>query len=529
MFWMLKVVAVPFGGAPWAVRIGGAVYGGLAFLWLVWAVSARGVRLVLAAGTVTALTFLGVSAEVLRLPWNVYFPLPFFVLFVFLAHLTATGSPRQLIAMTIAATIIVQTHVGFSPLVLAGFAWALACIAFDRRQQGSWPDRWRTTVGISAAIWIVTWIVPMLGVAVGTPGNFRVLVQYFSTGGHPSVGFSDAVGIFADEFRPVPQWLGGHQRTMFITGNAVVSNAAFLLIPVVLLAIGYAAARFSRSRDDARMVGLAITLFVVGLVAISRADEPRAYTFQWRVVVAAFIVVASLWSVANALVPVPGRVLRTVAAVAMILVIAWGCSVRAWSERTPGHDALEIRDSALTEAMHQVDARAITATQKVLVRSYGSALPHLFDGIVNALAKRGVDVRVDPARARAFGSQRTATEEDVDEVWYVTEQGSLIPDLLAVPGARTIASTSPFPSAVDAELAQMQRQLGAQLGATTRPGLRADVDSPLIALIASNLSVDHALADKVARMNAEVAQRDACRCAIVVVRGPGRFVVPSPK
>jgi len=525
MFWMIGGVA---GQAPWATRIAGPIIQGVALGWLAWTASRRGLRMLLAAGTVASLTYLGINSEVFRQPWNLYLPLPLLVLFVFLVCIVATGGFRQLIAMSITGSIIVQTHVGFAPLVVAGFAWALGCVIHDWRREQTVPERWRSTVALAVALPAVAWIPPLIGAIVQTPGNLGSLVRYFTSGSHPSVGLHPAVGIMAAEFRIVPPWLGGAVRLRFLTDYVVPSPAWLLLVPGGLLALGAVAARRSHSRDDARMVGFAALLVLVSIVAISRADEALAYTLQWRLVVAAFVVVASVWSSAAAIDQKASPWPRVGAVVLVVGVIAWGCGVRAVSERAPvANDQLEVRDSALANLMGQLEREGLPGPGQLLVRAYGTTLPHLFDGVVNALDRHGVDVRVDRALARVFGSQRVGTVARTNEVWYVAEEGWVKALLLRIPGARVIASTTPLSPSDDEELSRLQAKLREQLVAARRPDLGHDVESPLIALFTQHVSgVDQETARRVAQLSALAVRNGGCRCSIIAIAGPGRFQTP---
>jgi hypothetical protein len=521
MFWMIRAVSVVAGGAPWGTRVGVTVFQVVALGWLAWITSKHGLRMLLAAATVTSLTYLGISSDVFRQPWNLWLPLPFFLVFIFLVCLVATGSFRQLIGMSIVGTVIIQTHVGYAPLILAGFAWAIGCAVFDFRRGHVAPVRWRSTVVISGAIWGLSWIPPLVGVVVNAPGNLGLLIRYFASGGHQSVGFDRAAGIMAVEYRIVPPWLGGHDTALPFTAYARSAPLYWLLVPCVLLALGGLAAKRSGSRRDARMVGFAALLFVVGIVAIARADEPRGYTFEWRVAIAAFVVVASLWSIGTAIRANPPSRQRVVAVGAILTVVTWGCVVRAASETTASPAGLARRDKTLVQVMSQLRQRGLPKREVVLVRSYGTGVASLLDGVVDALSRTGVDVRVDPDRARLFGSQRVGSAASADEVWYVTEQGSLIPALLHIPSAHVIASTHPISPIEEAELAGVQHALLQQ-------DPRLPVDSELIAFLATGMP--HAEQQEVlldARLDAEVNRDGGCRCAIVAVSGLSRLTTPT--
>jgi hypothetical protein len=390
------------------------------------------------------------------------------------------------------------------------------------------PDRWRRSALVAGAVWAALWTPPIVGAITGTPGNLTRLARYFVSAEEPRVGFVRAVGIVASEFRFVPPWLGGPHRVEYITSNALPSSAWWLLVPALLVAAGSAAARASGNREDARLVGLAAVMLAVSIVAISRADEPRAYTFEWRLIPAAFVVVASLWSIAAALAPRAPRWSERVATVAVLGVIAWGCIVRGASAASPGtNTSLEVRERALGDVMEQLRRGGRHDGGPILVRPFGTEPPHLFDGLVNALDREGVDVRVDARLARIFGDHRVAAPLAAREVWYVLEQGSLEPALLSMPGSRAIARTTPLDPAEDAELSRMQLRLADQLESAGRADLALVVDSPYIAVVSAGIAqVDELLARRVAAANARIERGGDCRCSVVALSGPARLQGP---
>jgi hypothetical protein len=98
-----------------------------------------------------------------------------------------------------------------------------------------------------------------------------------------------------------------------------------------------------------------------------------------------------------------------------------------------------------------------------------------------------------------------------------------VPELLARPGARVIASTSPLSPAQDAELTRLQAQLRQQLTAAGRSELRAALDTSGVDVLAfaGVPGLDgHALV-RAAALNKIVERRGVCRCAVVAVPSGG--------
>lgn len=521
MFWFIGLLSGAAGHAPWATRVGGPVLAAIAFVSLA-AVTARAGRgPLLAAAAVTGLTFLSFEPWVIRDPWNLHIPLPFFVVFLFLTVLASARSSRHLIGMSLAGTIMLQTHVAYGPLIAVGFAYALGWIAFDARRARVLPPRFRSTLAWCAGVWLVSWIPPMLDVVLHWPGNLGKVVSYFVHGSYPHVGLHQAAQIFADEFRPIPPWLGASERTQALTGHALTASLVWLLVPAVLLVVGFLAARALGRHLETRAVGLAAVLSVVAMVAISRADGPHAYTFQWRAAVAAFVVVTCLWPSAlwlreRAAVP---DTLFVVGACAILLCGAISLGLAVFPD-DPG--PLEIRErdiAAMTPAIrrHDVSGRAI------FVSSVGSTLPALFGGVVDELDRQGAHVLLKDQLGRIYGDQRRVDHHRVDQTWYVTEQGSLVPALLAQPGARLLAKTSPLTPAEQRELDRLQDQMRIQLRAVGHGRAVANIDQSWFASLLRDVrGIDHVAARRISELDRKVGRHDDCRCAIVVVPGPPR-------
>lgn len=521
MFWPMGVLSALAGHAPWATRIAGAVLEGVALMWLVVATARRDLRMLLAAATVTGLTYFALAGWFFRQTWNPHVALISFLLFVFLALLVATGSFRQLISLSIVGTFLVQTHVAYTGMVVVATLWALAMVVVDTRRAGRPPARWQSTVAISAAVWIASWIPPVVDVFVRPPGNLGKIVRYYTRGSTPHLGLTKAAGLMAAEFRPVPPWLHGHEHLQVFTGFSEPASLGWLLVPCALLIVGWLAARRTRSTSDARMVVLAALLFVLTIVSIARADQARGYVFYWRIPVAAFIVVASVWSVARLAAPLVPRLVRWMAASSAVALVAAASVTLVAAVPSAGSTLLDAREPALRQVMRQVERHPPHGV--VLVRFVGTSDASLFDGVVNALARDGVDVRVNPDLARAFGAQRAAKASQATFVWYVTEQGSFVLPYLTEPGARLIATTSPLPAAEEAELSRLQQEIRAELTRAGRPALADDLDNTLLGFQLTGVpGLDHAAVDRIAALNEVVQRRGGCRCAIVSV--PARDV-----
>lgn len=518
MFWLIGILSRVSGAAPWATRVGGPVLAAIAFGWLAITTGRSGRGPLLAAATVTGLAFLAFEPWIISEPWNLHIPLPYFIVFLFLTVLAASGESRHLIGMSVAASLILQTHIAYGLLLAIGFAYAIGWIIVDARRSGRLPSRWKSTLAWCSGIWLVSWVPPLVDVAIHWPGNLGKVAKYFAHGAYTHVGFPKATQIFADEFRPLPPWLGATERTEALTGHAIPASIVWLLIPLALLVIGVLAARRTGSRLMTRAVAFAAILMAGAIVSISRADGPYAYTFQWREIVAAFLVVMCGWPCATLLVRRyhASRVVVVFAACAVLVWGAVGLGIAA-GNNDPG--PLEIRERDLATMTPSI-RRAHVQGRRIFVHATGGTLPTLFGGVVDELDRDEAHVLVKDQQGRIYGDQRRVGHQRVDETWFVTEQGSTIPALLAQPGARLLAATSPLTRRENLELDRLQAQLRKELLAVGQPKALANLEQPWIALLLRDVpGIDHRIAERISALDAKISLHNDCRCAIVVVPG----------
>ncbi len=155
-------------------------------------------------------------------------------------------------------------------------------------------------------------------------------------------------------------------------------------------------------------------------------------------------------------------------------------------------------NAALADIIGQFAHDGLPLRGSVLVRNYTTSLPILFYGVVDALDRAGVDVRIDPALGRIFGSQRDVTAGHANVIWYVTDQSWPRAALLRIPGAHVVASTNPLTPDDDRELLQLQSRLRSELESANRLDLSYQVDSPLIELFTERVpGIDHQVALRV--------------------------------
>lgn len=516
MFWLIGLFSGIFGRAAWATQVGAAILQGIAI-----AASARlgwqrgRFPLTAAVMALTALSYGAAGGRFLLLdPFNPNVAFPFLILFGLQCWSASVGATRQLIWLVLTGSFLVQTHVGYAPFVLAGSAWVVILLLNDLRTGSTYPDLRKHTRWAVAAFGIA-WLPAFVEqLEHGREGNLYRVLKYFVAGQGHTIGLWDGAGLLAEEFRVLPPWLGGHEHVAFFSGTAVPASPAWLSVAVGLAVVGLLAVRRSGSSEDGRLLGIAVLFVVVGVAALARlSGELFQYLFLWRVPIALFLILAVLWTTRGAW---QSRRLTSMV-VTGALVVSAGISAGTLAVDVLRDRPIDPTTHATRDILADLVAHGLPRGT-VLIREGGINPLGLEGGVVDALDRQGVKVRVDRSRGVVFGNHRVTAGRDVSTVWYVVEGGQFLSLLSDLPGARVLASTSPLSETQEQELRRGQQQLARQLERIKRPGLIDKLQSSLFPFVVEDVrGIQHHLASRVGRLNRLVETRAPCRCAIVAV------------
>ncbi len=521
LFWVLAPFNALAGGAPWATLIGSALLQGVGIVAVAWISFRRGstaFTLVMLAALGLAYTGLAPGHGFLE-PWNPFAAFPFFVFFLLEVWAFATGDRWQALGAVVAGTFVVQAHVGYVPLVLAALAWGVVVAVVDRRRFTDGPQ-WPHVLAWIAGVSVVLWAAPVVQQLTGRNGNLTAMWNFFRSG-DSVLGLRRGARLFAEQFAVVPPWLGGDTKVQFGSVTAQGASTVWLIVPALLLGVGFVAARRSGRRADRRLVELATVAAVAALLALSRiAIDPDSFLFYWRISIAVFVVAASSWAVANALrIPEQPTAARAGAAVLVgVIAVTFGFQaghVLAWPDRVTTIEAAS--ESMMDQVRAHGDPRG-----PVLVRALGSTAGGFDQGLIDALDRDDAPVKVDEKYGYHFGDHRTARQDEVDEVWYVSEDGRFRSLLPQEPGARLVASSTPLRPAEERELQRLQRDAAAALTAAGRDDLLPALDNVFVeVLLGAELDkapipgLSREMLARMAALNVKVAKSGSCRCAIV--------------
>ena len=515
MFWLLASLSGLVGRPAWATLVGGAALQGVAIVALA-ALAWRkaGLALVAIVLALNGLAYGAFGTVLLLWPWNPSIAYPFFGVLIVMAWSIADGDIRLLPFAVLVGTFLIQTHVGYAPMVLVAIAFAVISAL---RIAPSWSDRaasWRRPLLWSGAVLALSWA-PAVAQELFRRPNVELLGRFLlSSPGESRLGLSAAAGIFGEAFALPPPWLGGRTGLDSFANTVLGVSSAWMLVPVVLLGLAGVAVWRPEGRRLSRLVGLITLLVVTGLWSISRVAGPaERYVFYWRVPLAIATVAVALgacWYGFGADRSVIGRRAAFGGLVAVLV----------WSSVATGRQVAEAGDVLGAESQAQELLAAIEPTRaldgSVLVRAPDTAFRGLQRAVVNELDRAGIDVRVDSELGFQFGESRVSTANDVDRVLYVVEGGQYLSVLSAEPGAEVLWQAPALAPAEEKELRELQRQVWAELVVAGRPDLFTALGSPIVALgLADVDGVDPVAVERIEVLNQLFAEADECRCAVI--------------
>ncbi len=352
------------------------------------------------------------GADLLRNPWNPYLPVLPLLLLLLLAWSVAVGDLWMLPIAIAVASFAIQSHVGLALeslalLAVAGVGVVVQGVRTPGTDRAAWWRRLAKVSGVSAVVFVVLWLPVGYGTFVKGDGNLRRLFDFF-TQGRPTAGFNTAFEVLGLQWGPRPEWILG-PRGHTIYGTALLEPRWWLAIWLVLGAAAMVVAIRRRATDTSATETLWFAaLILVGLaaaiVAVSNIVEyVLPYLNRWTWVLGAglgMLVLQGLWL---AVPPPQRRVVLRIAAPVSAVVLAVLCvmeTVDAIDAGTP-FAPQQKQEHVIT---HEVLDHLPPGHGPVLVNTAkgGVTAP----GIVLALERHGIPVKVTPAQPVVYGARR---------------------------------------------------------------------------------------------------------------------------
>lgn len=403
-------------------------------------------------------------------PWNPWLALLPFLVFVLLVDeiVRRPVSWRWIVAAVVIGSHCVQCHAGYALVVGAGLL-AVTIVLIRRRAVSA-------LVSGSGAL-VVVWLAPLVDQWRREPGNITILVDHFGSPGEPGIAVVDALRIVATQFNVVGPWLLGPGPSQ--PAETWARWPGFVL----LVALGVVAHRRATKTGDREIAGLLATLAAGGAIAvlsILRLFGPYfEYTIRWTWILAALLTLVSGLALVRSTRPsTSSRAPALSFWLAGLVVAAVVASATAGVDaRVPG--AIDSR--IVSELVPQVEPRIGDDT--VLLRFWD---PYTLDatgfGTMLELERRGHTVRVDPAFAAAALPHRTATADQVDQIWWVVV-GPMNDELASESSVERLAYVNPRSTEEQSEAERLLADIEVGLIATGRAELVDQLSAPGASLL----------------------------------------------
>jgi len=476
MFWLLAPFNWMFGQtgllAGTALLNAAALTGSLVVAW-----RRGGLALLALVAIVGALLTHALGPELLIEPWNPWVPVLPFLLFVMLAWSVAERDWATLPWLVGIGSFVMQTHVGYAPVVigLGGVACALGAYGTTRSRYSTGdgdsitagalrpsPRRW---IIVAVIVGVVLWLPPVVQQLTGSPGNLGEIVDSFRHPKESLAGWDFGFGVMGRELGFIGPWITGDDATSTgLIGTA--STIPALLIVGATAALGWLAWRRG-ARDAGRLAILAVTGAGLGVVAVSRITGFLGpYLVRWAWVLAALVWLSLAWSLWR----VVARTTLTKALVALCLIAVLALTASTgWSAAS-----VQAPQHVFSDTIARLGPRTAVHLQRdkryQLTFVDFENLGAVGVGMFLDLTERGESVRMEPGLSHAVGSWRTARRSQVDGILIVVAGSYAERGWAPPPDATRIAQYDPLTPRERSRAQRLERQVRDRLGSLAPEG-----------------------------------------------------------
>lgn len=364
-------------------------------------------------------------------PWNPWFAVFPFVIFLLAIWASVDRSPRWFVLAVLAGSHCVQSHVGYL-VIVAGLSattvLVLARRALLARQIGPLVVPGALSIGALALIWLP----PIVDQLTRSPGNFSILWQHFGSPREPFLGHRVVLEIFASELSSVGPWL---------TGPALIERNALLAIPTVL-AWGAAVVAGVRSHRRAILrlhAVLAVAVALGGASLLRIFGSYQEYTIRWFWVLTVAILAACAWTFWQVSAQARRDRLRMPLLIGVTVALV-GATVMGAVQFGQRAHFTGAQDSAMVGALTPEVEAAIGRRERYLLRWHDpvglGATPF---GLLLELERQGFSVGVDQSFAAAALPHRVLAESSANGLLWVV-LGARIEQFRGAAGFSEIAS-----------------------------------------------------------------------------------------
>ena len=239
-------------------------------------------------------------------PWTPWVAVLPFLCFTMLAWSVMCGDARCIPFLVGVGSFVVQTHVGYAPLVaglgLVAAAWVLTASRAVRGATSGAPRArlWQRPAITDAIVAVVMWAPPVAQQVSGSDGNLSELATFFADPPDPALGLGDAIGVVGHQLSVPAPWIRGlppDSEGDFVQKISKQGSSlpAFAMLGALLLAA--VLARRRGLHDESALAALAAASIVVGTTAVARVTGGAyEYLVRWLWVVALLAWTALAWT-----------------------------------------------------------------------------------------------------------------------------------------------------------------------------------------------------------------------------------------
>lgn len=396
LFYLLSLPYRLFGERPRGLLLGALAINGASAVAIAWIAWRRGGRTLLLWALLALLLLMRtVDPTVWSNVWNPYITLLPCALLMMLTWSIACGDRWALPGAALVGTFLIQSHVGYLPVV--AMSVTLGCALFGWLNRPTRLRRLLIPGVLTVAVLIVTWLPPVIEQRREPVGNLTLLRQFLR--GHGTQrSIWTATGEALRDLGALGAAATGTGRLEIREGIQIPTWTGWVTLAVMLAA----AVTIVKCRDRVGMPLAALTTgaFVVAIASITRiVGPPLEYLHLWVIVIGFFVVLLVGYATTSVM-RLPPRLARRAKAGLIIVVVALSAHSTFELATTAPPRAAESR--VLIALMDQIDRNLGEDPGTVVINTAPGNAAFWTFGIANALDHRSVPVQVDVGIAYHF-------------------------------------------------------------------------------------------------------------------------------
>jgi hypothetical protein len=359
------------------------------------------------AGLVAAVLFtvytLAAVPYVMTNEWNPIYPILPFALTLLLIVAFAAGW-KTLPPVFLLSSLVIQTHVGFAPAILAAIFYGIAA---RLARSNDCPAPTRREVLVAAAVAGLCWLLPMWEIALPGRSNINLLLSFFVPKHWSEHSFASAITVVLTQMSSLPVAVLRVARASNEPTALVKIWIGALLVCALIASQMHLSPRRAAVQHLARLSLLQCVIAVVAVRAIRGQLEP--YLLVWiSVISVSSMICVSLWGYGAFCARLAGpRLHRPTILAACAVAAALSVTLLTLTGPIARGPAFQ-RGDALTAALADRVEAFLNAgsNRRVALRVAADSVWPQAAGVALRLTKRNDAVLVDQKWMSIFGDRR---------------------------------------------------------------------------------------------------------------------------